>query len=197
VDDRSARARNKTLVASKKGVRMRALVPDGTGLLGMSSTPVTLHHIGGGDTEPIVVDDRAYGIALCRVGSTAFIGCDDRVICSIDPVTHAVTRIVELPKAASHLASDGKQLYTLHRSAIGSVDLATRSFTQCAGQPELGAGQMLAAGGGAARDGVNEGAVIESARFLSYDAGNLWFTDNGRLRRFEIKALHTRTLELG
>ncbi len=225
----------KTLVASRKGVRMRALVPDGAGLLGMSSTPVTLHGIGA-DAVPIVVDDRAYGVALCRVGSTAFIGCDDgrilavklpsgevvaelagfskelraltradamvyaldeRVISAIDPATHEVTKLIELPNAASSLASDGKRLFTLHSSAIGCVDLAERSFTQLAGQPQFGAGQMLAAGGGAARDGIGEGAVIESARFLSYDAGNLWFTDRERLRRYEIKALQTRTLELG
>lgn len=226
----------KTLVASNKGMRMRALVPDGSGLLGMSATPVTLHSIGSSGAPPIVVDDRAYGIALCRVGSTAFIGCDDgrilavrlptgeviaeiagftkelraltradamlyaldeRVISSIDPMTFEVTKIIELPKAASSLASDGNRLYTLHSAAIGAVDLAERSFTQVAGQPQLGAGQRLAAGGGAARDGIGEGAVIESARFLSYDAGNLWFTDSGRIRRYEIKALQTRTLELG
>lgn len=52
--------REKTLVASNQGVRMRALVPDRAGLLGMSSTPVTLHGIGVG-AQPIVVDDRAYG----------------------------------------------------------------------------------------------------------------------------------------
>jgi hypothetical protein len=229
-------ARAKTLVASKQGVRMRALVPDGTGLLGMSATPVTLHRIGGAGTEPIVVkEDQSYGIALCCVGATAFIACDDgrilavrvptgelveeaagftkelralisvdgmlyalegRVISSFDPTTHQITKIIELPKAANALASDGKRLYTLHSSAIGAVDLAERSFTQCAGQPQLGAGQLLAAGGGAARDGIGEGAVIESARLLSYDAGNLWFTDNGKLRRFEIRALQTRTLEL-
>jgi len=228
-------ARTKTLVGSKQGVRMRALVPDGVGLLGMSATPVTLHSIGVTGVAPIVVDDRAYGIALCRVGSTGFIGCDDgrilvvklptgevvaeiggftkqlraltraddrlyaldeRVISSIDPATYEVTTVIELPKGASSLASDGERLYTLHSSAIGSVDLATRTFAQCAGQPDFGAGQLLAPGGVAARDGVNGGEVIASARFLSYDAGNLWFTDSGRLRRFEIRALHTRTLEL-
>lgn len=121
---------------------------------------------------------------------------DERVISSIDPKTYKVTKLVEISAAASALTSDGKRLYTLHSSAIGCVDLAERSFAQIAGQPQVGAGQMLAAGGGVVRDGIGEGAVIESARFLSYDAGNLWFTDDGRLRRYEIKAMQTRTVEL-
>ena len=228
-------ARKRTLVASKQGVRMRALVPDGAGLLGMSSLPVTLHGIGRTDGAPIVVDDRAFGIACCRVGSTAFIGCDDgrilavklptgeviaeiagftkelraltradsmlyacdgRVISSIDPTTFKVIKIVELPTAASALASDGERLFTLHSSAIGAVDLAERTFSQVAGQPELGRAQLLVAGGVTARDGIGEGAVIEAARFLSHDAGNLWFIDGARLRWFEIRAMQTRTLEL-
>jgi hypothetical protein len=226
--------RTKSLVASKQGVRMCSLVPDGACLLGLSSIPTTLHGIGRTDAAPIVVvDDRAYAFALCRIGATAFIGCDDgrilavklptgemiaeitgftkglrsltradsmlyvldeRVISSIDPATHEVTRIIELPKAANSLASDGTRLFTLHTSAIGAVDLAERSFAQIGGQPQLGAGQLLT--GATARDGIGEGAVIESARLLSYDAGNLWFTDKGRLRWFELRALQIRTLEL-
>jgi len=169
-------ARQKARVASNKDARMRALVPDGNALLGLSSTPVTLHGIGTG-AAPIVIDDRAYGIALCRVGSTAFIACDDgrilvvklptgeriaeltgftkelraltagdgvvyalegAVISSIDPTTHKVARVFELPKAANAIASDGRRIYTLHSSAIGSYDIESKSFAECAGQPNVG-----------------------------------------------------------
>jgi hypothetical protein len=227
-------ARTKDLVASTNGVRMRGLVADGAGLLGMSSA-VTLYGIGGTAVPPVVVNDLAFGVSLCRIGSTAFVACDDgqilaarlptgevlariagftkdlraltradatlyavdaRVISSIDPATYDVTRIFELPTAAVSIASDGDRIYTLHSRAIGCVDLATRSFTQLAGRPQLGARQMLDASGGAARDGIAESAVIEAPRFLSYEAGSLWFTDDGRLRHFEIATRRTTTLEL-
>jgi hypothetical protein len=123
--------------------------------------------------------------ALTHVGGMLYVS-DERLICAVNPATREVTTLLELPQAAHELASDGQDLYALFSSAIGRIDLATRAFVQIAGQPELGRGQMLDASKGAARDGVAEVAVIESARCLSYDHGALWFTDRGRLRFFDI-----------
>jgi hypothetical protein len=133
--------------------------------------------------------------SLAAVGATLYVS-HDKSISAIDPETRAVRDIIELPSAADYLASDGVSLFTGHSRALGRVDLAARTFEQIAGQPQMGAGYMLGLSGGIAVDGPREAAVLERARFLSHDAGNLWFMDNPGLRRFDLRARHVATLQL-
>ena len=139
--------------------------------------------------------------ALCARDGVLYVAAD-RAVHSIDLATGATRDLAELPKPAVGLASDGACLYTLHGGGIGRIDLATRSWTQIAGMPELGAGNLLALGVGSLLadtprpDGIADRAIIESARHISYDAGGLWFAERTRLRRFALVERHVMTLEL-
>jgi len=120
----------------------------------------------------------------------------ENVVHAIDLVSHETREVVTLPRAVLGLASDGAALYTLHGSGIGQLDLATGTWSQIAGKPELGAGNLLVLSGEPPPDGVTERAVIDSARCVSYDSGGLWFTERARVRRFALAERHVMTLDL-
>jgi hypothetical protein len=139
---------------------------------------------------------------LCARDGVLYVAAD-RAVHSIDLATGATRDLAELAKPAVGLASDGAYLYTLHGGGIGRLDLATRSWTQIAGMPELGAGNLMALGvenllsaDKPLPDGIAERAIIDSARHISYDAGGLWFSDHARLRRLALAERHVTTLEL-
>lgn len=138
--------------------------------------------------------DGSSSSSLAAVGGTLYIA-HDKLISAVDPITHAVRELIELPKAALYLASDDVSLFTAHSRALGRIDPITRTFEQIAGQPQLGDGQILDMSGGRSLDGPREAAVIDKARLLSHDAGNLWFTDNSGLRRFNLASRHLATLD--
>jgi len=140
--------------------------------------------------------------ALCARDGVLYVAAD-RAVHSIDLATGATRDLAELPQRAVGLASDGTCVYTLHGGGIGRLDLATRSWTQIAGMPDLGAGNLLARGidsmlsaDNPPPDGIADRAIIDSARHISYDAGGLWFSDRGRLRRLALAERHVMTLEL-
>jgi hypothetical protein len=120
----------------------------------------------------------------------------EKAVHAIDLVTHETREVVTLPQAALGLASDGRALYTLHRRGIGQIDLATGTWSQIAGKPELGAGNLLVLSGAPAPDGIVERAVIDSAQCVSYDSGGLWFAERDRVRRFALVERYVMTLDL-
>jgi hypothetical protein len=140
---------------------------------------------------------RSFGYvrALAGHAGTLYVA-SEKVVHAIDLVSHETREIVTLPQAALGLASDGTALYTLHGRGIGQLDLATGTWSQIAGKPELGAGNLLVLSGEPPPDGVAERAVIDSARCVSYDSGGLWFAERERVRRFSFAERYVMTLEL-
>jgi hypothetical protein len=120
----------------------------------------------------------------------------DNVVHAIDLGSHETRELATLPRAVLGLANDGTTLYTLHGGGIGQLEPATGTWSQIAGKPGLGAGNLLALSGEPAADGVAERAAIDAARRVSYDAGGLWFTEHARVRRLALAERHVMTLDL-
>jgi hypothetical protein len=126
----------------------------------------------------------------------------EKAVHAIDLESRRTREVVTLPRAALGLACDDTTLYTLHGGGIGQVDLATGMWSQIAGKPELGAGNLLALSGASPPDGVAERAVIDSAYRMSYDAGGLWFAERSpfaervRVRRLALAEAYVTTLDL-
>jgi hypothetical protein len=133
--------------------------------------------------------------ALCARDGVLYVAAG-RAVHAIDLSTRATRELATLSKTTLGLASDGASLYTLHDRGIGRIDLATSAWTQIAGMPDLGAGNYLAMEGKPPPDGIVDRAIIDSARYLSYDAGGLWFSERTRLRRLALAERHVTSLEL-
>jgi hypothetical protein len=162
----------------------------------------------GAVTELARVSGHVY--ALAGHADTLYVA-SEKVVHAIDLVSHETREIVTLPQAARGLASDGTALYTLHGGGIGQIDLATGTWSQIAGKPELGAGNLLVRSSEPAPDGIAERAVIDYAQRMSYDSGSLWFTEitpvrddagglrfpeKERVRRLALAERYVMTLDL-